>query len=155
MAYSIRPAIPADIPHIVRHRVEMFREMGIAARFTEMAAATDTWLRHAIPNNTYRGWVTEDAAAQIVAGGGLLVIPYPPGPITMDPRCGFIFNVYTDPGHRQKGLARGLMHAMHEWCRGQGIERVVLNASAFGKALYEDMGYVTAEEPFMRLRLTR
>ena len=152
MAYSIRPATIADIPHIVRHRERMFREMGIPAEFDDMSAATESWLRHAIPSKTYLGWVGE-SGNEVVAGGGLIVIPWPPGPMTTDPRCGFIFNVYTEHAHRKRGLAKQLMDAMHDYCRAEGIERVVLNASVFGKPLYDQMGYVVADEPMMRLRL--
>ena len=152
MAYTIRPATLSDIPHIVEHRVEMFREMGIPAAFEDMTAATDLWLRHAIPSKTYLGWVA-DSAGRVAAGGGMIVLPWPPGPMTMDPRCGFIFNVYTLPAHRKQGLARKLMDAMHDYCRAEGIERVVLNASVFGKPLYDAMGYVVSEEPMMRLKL--
>ena len=153
MDYTIRPATLVDIPHIVSHRAEMFREMGIPAEFEDMAAATELWLRHAIPSKTYRGWLAATPRGEVVAGGGLLIIPWPPGPMTMDPRCGFIFNVYTAPEHRQRGLARKLMDAMHEHCRAEGLERVVLNASVFGKPLYDAMGYVESDEPMMRLRL--
>jgi GNAT superfamily N-acetyltransferase len=153
MAYSIRPATLADIPSIVEHREQMFRDMAIPAEFEDMAAATELWLTHAIPSHTYRGWVACTDRGEVVAGGGLIVIPWPPGPMTTDPRCGFIFNVYTRPAHRQQGLAKRLMDAMHEWCRGEGIERVVLNASTFGKRLYDEMGYVVADEPMMRFRL--
>ena len=72
----------------------------------------------------------------------------------MDPRCGFVFNVYVDVPHRKQGLARRLMEAIHDWCRGEGIERLVLNASLFGEPLYRSMGYLRTEEPMMRLRLT-
>ena len=153
MPYTIRPATLADIPHIVEHRAAMFREMGIPAEFEDMSAATGLWLRHAIPSKTYLGWIAETGRGEVAAGGGLLIIPWPPGPMTMDPRCGFIFNVYTQPAHRQQGLARQLMDAMHDYCRAEGIERVVLNASVFGKPLYDAMGYVVTDEPMMRLRL--
>jgi GNAT superfamily N-acetyltransferase len=150
--YSIRPATLADIHHIVQHRAEMFRDMGIAADFDAMAAEMERWLRHAIPSNTYLGWVATRSGA-VVAGGGMIVIPWPPGPMTMDPRCGFIFNVYTQPEHRKQGLARRLMDAMHDYCRIEGIQRVVLNASVFGKPLYEAIGYVVTEQPMMRIAL--
>ena len=153
MAYSIRPATIADIPHIVLQRAGMFREMGIPAAFEDMTAATELWLRHAIPSKIYLGWMAESNPGDVVVGGGLIVMPWPPGPITMDPRCGFIFNVYTQPAHRKQGLAKRLMDAMHDHCRAEGVERVVLNASVFGKPLYDAMGYVEAEEPMMRLRL--
>ena len=153
MAYSIRPATIADIPHIVEHRELMFREMRIPAEFDDMKAATDLWLRHALPSHIYRGWMAVSPAGDVAGGGGVIVIPWPPGPMTMDPRCGFVFNVYTSAARRKQGLARRLMDAMHDYCRSEGIERVVLNASTFGKPLYDAMGYVVAEEPMMRIRL--
>ena len=153
MSYLIRPATITDIPHIVDHRARMFMEMGIPAAFEDMRAATELWLRHALPAKTYRGWIATTGDGDVAAGGGMIVIPWPPGPMSMDPRCGFVFNVFTDPGHRKRGLARQLMEAMHAWCRDEGIERVVLNASAFGKPLYDELGYVVANEPMMRIRL--
>jgi GNAT superfamily N-acetyltransferase len=153
MPYTIRPATIADIPHLVRHREQMFREMGIPAEFADMAAAMESWLRHAIPSHTYRGWIAMAANGEVAGGSGLIVIPWPPGPISMDPRCGFVFNVYTHPAHRQQGIGRRLMETMHDWCRAEGIERVVLNASTFGQPMYESMGYVPTDEPMMRMRL--
>ena len=153
MNYSIRPAAIDDIPHIVRHREQMFRDMGIPAEFDAMTAATRTWLTRALPDGIYRGWLATATDGTVAAGGGLIVIPWPPGPFSMDPRCGFVFNVYTDPAHRKQGLGRRLMEAMHDWCRGQGIERVALNASTFGRPVYEAMGYAVDHEPMMRLKL--
>ena len=153
MNYSVRPATIDDIPHVVTHRAQMFRDMGIPAEFSAMAAATTAWLATALPDGTYRGWVAATPDGAVVAGGGLIVIPWPPGPFSMDPRCGFVFNVYTDRAHRKQGLGHRLMEAMHDWCRGEGIERVVLNASTFGQSMYAAMGYVVADEPMMRIRL--
>jgi GNAT superfamily N-acetyltransferase len=153
MTYRIRPITTADIPHVGWYREQMFRDMGIPADFPAMATATEGWLRTAIPSRTYLGWLAVSDEGEVAAGSGLIVIPWPPGPMTMDPRCGFVFNVFTDPAHRKQGLARRLMDAMHDWCRREGIERVVLNASTFGQPLYEQMGYVVANEPMMRFRL--
>ena len=153
MNYSIRPATLADIPHIVRHRERMFRDMELPAAFEDMAPAFELWLRHAIPSKTYLAWMAVTGEGAVAGGAGLIVIPWPPGPVSMDPRCGFVFNVYTDASHRKQGLARRLMEAIHEWCRAEGIERLVLNASLFGEPLYRSMGYVRTEEPMMRLRL--
>ena len=83
--YLIRPATVADIPHIVEHRAQMFRDMGIAAEFETMAAEMERWLGDAIPSKTYLGWVATRSGA-VVAGGGLIVIPWPQGPMSMDPR---------------------------------------------------------------------
>jgi GNAT superfamily N-acetyltransferase len=153
MSYSIRPATIADIPHIVSHREQMFRDMALPAAFDDMAPAFELWLRHALPSKTYLGWMAVGGDGEVVGGAGLIVIPWPPGPVSMDPRCGFVFNVYTSPAHRQQGLARRLMDAIHDYCRAEGMERMVLNASSFGESLYRSMGYVPTDEPMMRLRL--
>jgi GNAT superfamily N-acetyltransferase len=153
MTYSIRQATVADIPHIVSHREQMFRDMGVAAQFEHMHAAFERWLREAIPSKTYVAWVAVASNGDVAGGSGLIVIPWPPGPMTMDPRCGFVFNVYTHPAHRRHGLARKMMDVLHEWCRAEKLERVMLNASTFGHPLYESMGYVVADEPMMRLSL--
>ena len=153
MPYAIRTATIADIGHIIQQREAMFRDMRIAADFDNMSAALEGWLRHAIPSKTYHGWIAESPSGEAAAGGGLIVIPWPPGPVTMDPRCGFVFNVYTAPAHRKQGLARRLMEAMHDYCRAEGIERLVLNASTFGKPLYDSLGYVVTNEPMMRIKL--
>jgi len=105
MDYTIRPATITDIPHIVSHREPMFRDMGIPAHFEDMTAATDLWLRHALPSHTYRGWMATTPNGEVAGGGGLVVIPWPPGPITLDPRCGFVFNVDTLPAHRDDAPA--------------------------------------------------
>ena len=153
MSYAIRPATIADIPHIVSHRERMFRDMKLSAAFDDMAPAFELWLRHALPAKTYLGWMAVATSGAVAAGAGLIVIPWPPGPVSMDPRCGFVFNVYTDPAHRQQGLARRLMDAIHDYCRAEGMQRMVLNASSFGESLYRSMGYVPTDEPMMRLKL--
>lgn len=153
MTYSIRQATVTDIPHLVSHREQMFREMTIDAEYDDMRAAFELWLRHAIPERTYLAWLAITADGQVAGGSGLIVMPWPPGPISMDPRCGFVFNVYVAPAHRKHGLARRMMDQLHAWCRAEGIERLVLNASTFGEPLYTAMGYVRTNEPMMRLKL--
>jgi GNAT superfamily N-acetyltransferase len=151
--YRIRPATLEDADALVRHRMEMFSEMGSPAE--DVAASGPmfrTWLSAAMPNGTYRAWVVE-AGAEIVAGGGMTVLPWPPGPQHPGGYVGFVYNVYTDPPHRNRGLARQVMDAIHDWCRAAGIQSVALNASVFGRPLYESMGYRVSESPTMVLRI--
>jgi GNAT superfamily N-acetyltransferase len=105
----------------------------------------------------YVAWVVEahDAAlrAQVVAGAGATVIPWPPGPFYSSGRLAFVYNVYTEPGHRRRGLGRLLMDALHDYCRIEGIGSVALNASLSGRPLYESMGYRVTTSPMMFLSL--
>ncbi len=89
----------------------------------------------------------------VVGGGGLIVMPWSPGPLRFDPRMAFVYNVYVEPAHRGRELARRLMDAMHAWCRSAGVERLALNATAAGERVYTSLGYAVTPEPMMRLDL--
>ena len=151
--YVVTPATAADIPHVVHHREQMFREMGTACDFAAMADACARWYADAIPAGTYRGWLVHTDTGEVVGGGGLIVMPWSPGPSRWDPRCAFVYNVYVERAHRGRGLARRSMEAMHEWCRAEGIERMALNATEAGRRVYESLGYAVTPEPMMRLDL--
>jgi GNAT superfamily N-acetyltransferase len=153
--YEIRSATIADIPVLVEHREAMFREMGVTCDYARMAIHYGRWLHDAIPADTYWGCVATSEDGTIVSSGGVLVLPWSPGPWQMDPRNAWIVNVYTHTAHRRLGLARRLMDAMHDWCRAHGIERTALNASAAGQPIYEAMGYHAVHEPMMRFDLLR
>ena len=150
---KIRQATLSDLSYIVSHWEGMFRDMQTPADFPAMAGAFGKWLTTAIPRGDYIGFLAETDQGTVVACAGVVVFPWPPGPHAMDPRCACVFNVYTDHSHRMQGLATRLMDAAHSWCRAQGIERVILNASRFGLPIYESMGYVVVDEPMMRLKL--
>ncbi|MDH4064472.1 MAG: GNAT family N-acetyltransferase [Acidobacteriota bacterium] len=152
MPYVIRVATALDVPHIVHHREQMFRDMGTRCDYAAMAEACTRWYREAVPDGAYRGWMAEHET-QVVGGGGLIVMPWSPGPLRFDPRCAFVFNMYVEPPHRGRDLARRLMEAMHAWCRSEGIERMALNASRAGQSVYERLGYAAVAEPMMRLDL--
>lgn len=150
--YRIRVATPLDVPSIVHHRESMFRDMGTECDYAAMAEACTKWYEQALPSGTYRGWMIEHDGA-VVGGGGLIVMPWSPGPLRFDPRCAFVFNVFVEPPHRGRGLALALMQAIHAWCSAEGIERLALNASEAGRPLYGRLGYAAVSEPMMRLDL--
>lgn len=151
--YRVRVATNADADAIVRHRLDMFAEMGIQMDAALIARAFRNWLDHAMPSGLYRGWVVETAAAEVVAGGGITVLPWPPGPRYSGDRLAFVYNVYTEPAHRRQGLARMVMEAIHAWCRAAGISSLALNASDAGRPLYEALGYRVSHSPMMLLGL--
>jgi GNAT superfamily N-acetyltransferase len=154
--YHVRPATLDDADALVRHRLGMFADMGLLS--TEADAidrAFRQWLAEMLPAGTYRGWVVEaevqrpaDASAEaprakaeagrhgpeIVAGGGITILPWPPGQLSMTGRIAFAYNVYVDSSHRSLGVGRMIMDAIHGWCRQNGIDGVGLNASKKGFA---------------------
>lgn len=149
--YHVRPATIGDAGALVRHRIGMFTDMGVPLDVEALGAAFRAWLAEMIPAGTYRAWVVETAEGDIIGGGGITILPWPPGPRDMGDRLAFVYNVYTEPAHRRRGLARLLMDTIHGWCREAGITSVALNASEDGRPLYEAMGYQTAPAPMMFL----
>jgi GNAT superfamily N-acetyltransferase len=152
MGYTIRAASVADIPHVVHHRERMFREMGTVCDYAAMADACTRWYIEALPAGTYRGWMAE-TDGRVIGGGGLIVTPWSPGPSRFDPRMAWVYNVFVEPGHRGRGVARRLMEAMHAWCLEHRIERLALNATEAGARVYRTQGYTVVPDPMMRLDL--
>lgn len=149
----IRTATPFDAPVILQHRRRMFEDMkeGSAQDLDRMVEATAAWLVRAMADKSYYGWLAEDAQGQVVAGGGVLVSPWPAGPRDHYPRRAVILNVYTEPEYRRQGLARQLMLLMIQWLRDEGFTSVALHASVEGRHLYEKLGFQPTNE--MRLSM--
>ncbi|HMC62523.1 MAG TPA: GNAT family N-acetyltransferase, partial [Candidatus Solibacter sp.] len=114
---------------------------------------SEAFLRRALVDGTYRGWLAVAAGGRVVAGGGVAIVPWPGSPADPAPRRGWIQNVYTEPGFRHRGIARRIMEAIVNWCRAEGFRAVSLHASPFGRPLYESMGFQPTNE--MRLNLDR
>jgi GNAT superfamily N-acetyltransferase len=159
--YRIRPATDDDVDVLVHHRIAMFRDMGTPMNEEKVAREFKRWVSEMLPVGTYRGWVVETAGSEsgsshereaspaVVAGGGICIFPWPPGPQSFGDRLAFVYNVYTEPGHRRQGLARRVMEAIHAWCRESGIGALALNSSDEGQSLYESLGYRIRINPMM------
>jgi GNAT superfamily N-acetyltransferase len=152
--YVVRPATLADLDTLVRHRIGMFTDMGSAFDDARLAASFREWLIALMPSGGYRAWLIETDAGEIAAGGGITVVPWPPGPRYPGDRLAFVYNVYTEASHRRRGLARRVMETIHAWCRANGVVSLALNASRDGQPLYEAMGYVESPAPMMFVQLT-
>jgi GNAT superfamily N-acetyltransferase len=123
------------------------------AQLDAMQGVSAPFFEAGLRDGTYRGFFATDETGRIVAGGGVVLLAYQPHPLDPRPRRAFVVNLYTEPEHRRRGLARRLMEAMIEWCRGEGYATLSLHASDEGRALYESLGFVPTNE--MRLTLER
>jgi GNAT superfamily N-acetyltransferase len=158
MSYRVREATLADADALICHRIGMFTDMGVSFDAAALADAFRAWLGDVMTAGTYRAWVVESENGtdnSIVAGGGITILPWPPGPRYMGTRLAFVYNVYTEPAHRRRGLARLIMDAMHAWCAEAGITSMALNASRDGLPLYESLGYAVTPSPMMFLPIVR
>ncbi|MES1254892.1 MAG: GNAT family N-acetyltransferase [Acidobacteriota bacterium] len=154
MSYRLRPAALDDLATITHHRVAMFRDMGVEMDEAVVSQTFIDWLAGVMADGTYRGWLVEAEPGEVVAGGGITLLPWPPGPRYPGGRLAFVYNVYTEPAHRRHGLARMVMDAIHAWCLAHNVTSVGLNASESGRPLYESMGYEVTRSPMMFRALT-
>ena len=153
--YRVRPATLADADILIRHRIALFTDMGLTFDVRELGEAFRAWLNAVMPAGTYRAWLADSADGGVAGGGGITIIPWPPGPRYAGDRLAFVYNVYTEPAHRRRGLARLIMETIDGWCRDEGIGSMALNASRDGKPLYEAMGYAESASPMMFLPIVR
>jgi GNAT superfamily N-acetyltransferase len=153
--YTIRQATlaNADMDIIVTHRRKMFEEMGHTDPAVQAAYEPGfvSWLRTQMERDYYLAWFAVTAQGEIVAGAGLWLLDWPPGYYDWSTYRGYIFNVYTSPEHRRKGLGRLVVQAALDWCAAKNIHQISLHASEFGKSLYESMGFAQTNE--MRITL--
>ena len=150
MDFILRPSILADLDLHVLHRGDMFKDMdyGDEAGREIMAATFRDRLRTWLSTGEVRGVVAE-SEGQVVGGALLQFKEALPNPLSPQAVRGYLFNVYTDPAFRSRGLARQMTLALLDVAKAQGIGMVELHASKHAEALYRSMGF----EPTPEFRL--
>jgi GNAT superfamily N-acetyltransferase len=129
----------------------MFAESGRTREsLRPMTAAFEQWLAPRLADGSYFGWMLEDAGV-VIAGLGMMVIDWPPHPShPADHRRAYILNVFVEPGHRRKGLAKRLMALAEARARELGICYAILHSTRQGRPLYESLGWGATSEMAIR-----
>jgi GNAT superfamily N-acetyltransferase len=109
-------------------------------------------IERGLADGSYRGWLAETAAGEVVAGGGVIFLGFHCNPGDPRPERAWVVNVFTEPAHRRQGLARLLMAAILAWSREAGLRNLYLHASAEGRGLYESLGFAPTNEMRLSLR---
>ncbi|MFN3522652.1 MAG: GNAT family N-acetyltransferase [Phenylobacterium sp.] len=150
--YAFRPVTPGDLDLVCRHRHEMFKASGRSDEvLAPMTAAFRPWLEPRLASGAYFGWIAlaDDAP---VAGLGMMVIDWPPHPSHPEQgERGYVLNVFVEPGHRGRGLAKALMELATDEARHRGIAYMVLHATQMGRPLYEGLGWRASSEMTLSL----
>ena len=150
---TICEATLTDIPEILRQRRGMYVDMNCKDdnALEAMVKFTADYLGKAMADGSFHAWLAYENN-RAVAGGAIVVSPWPAHPYDLECRRATILNVYTEPAYRRRGLARVLMRTMIDWCRREGFARVTLHASDDGRRLYESLGFEASNEMRLKLR---
>ena len=140
----IREASASDADALADQRAALFEELGQLAS----GDAPDPFRHHSahafrqgLDDGTCYAWVAISAGA-VVASTALLVFPRLPTPASLATQEGYLLNVYTEPSHREKGLATSLVATAINKARALGLARIRLHATAKGALVYAAAGFL-------------
>ena len=151
---TVRLATLEDASLITAHRHIMFADNNFAseARFADMDAVFEPWVRDHLEDGSYVGLLLEEEGTkEVVAGAGVFFMEFPPHWMHLEARRGYLLNFYTVPEARGKGYAKVLLKACVDLCRERSVEIVTLHASPFGRPIYEKFGFEASTEMMLRL----
>ncbi|MBZ0301420.1 MAG: GNAT family N-acetyltransferase [Anaerolineae bacterium] len=153
LSYTIRPARIEDALIIVRQRRRMFEDMGYSDYIQSegVDAAYLEWVKPRLLDGRCRHWLVQ-YAGEIVGGGGIEIHERAPHPVGLATHYAHVVGVYIEPEHRRQGLARQLMLTALAFCRESGLNFVTLQASDFGRPLYESLGFEASSEMRLLMR---
>lgn len=148
-----------DVAELVRLRAMMLEAMGEPWELlgASWRAAATTWFRQRLAAaDDLAAFVVDGSAGGVVASAAGLCEARAPSGSNPSGLVGRIFSVATDPDHRRQGLARDCTAALVDWFTSHTTVGVLeLGATQNGDALYRSLGFVSVDDPVLRLRLSR
>lgn len=142
---TIRRATAADLQAVLELKLALDLELAgalPAERVPDHEASVREYLGSHLADGRYLAWVAEAPDGTLVGTVGMVLIDRPPHPRSRRPGEGFVYNVYTVPGWRGRGIARRLMEAVIDAARMLRLRRVLLRTSHDGRELYDSLGFV-------------
>ena len=156
--FTLREATERDIPQLSVHHRKMFEEIWEkkgqpidSSAGNEMEQAYSLKLSTELAAGSCKSWLVEKGD-QVVASGAITIVSFVPTPNDLSTKTAYIHSIYTKPGSRGKNLASRIVLTALEYCKANGIRRVLLSASKAGKPIYERIGFVSSPE-MMRISL--
>ncbi len=109
---AIREASPTDIPESFASAAQCTKTSTTPTPSSSMPWCPCLCLpqdRHG--RRLLRAWLAAEGD-RVVAGGAVIISPWPAHPYDLECRRATILNVYTDPEYRRRGIARQLMQTI-------------------------------------------
>ncbi|WP_051788567.1 GNAT family N-acetyltransferase, partial [Streptomyces sp. NRRL S-575] len=150
-----RPAVPADIPELIRLRAVALDALGVDpgpadAAWREVAHA---WFLERVGDRPdVRCLVVGGAPGEpLLATGMAWVTHHLPSPRWTDGRRGYLDGIVTDAPARGRGHGRRIVDALVGWLDDIGIHYVQLHTSPDGEPVYRAAGFTAGRYPGMDL----
>ena len=156
MSYVFGQASLSDTAELVRLRIGY-----LSADFGELDAKQIEALERELPayfelhlDYDLLAFVARDGeGGPIVCCAWLLLVTKPPSPRFPHGQTGTLFNVYTVPEHRRRGLARQVMLRLLDAARVLNLDVVELHATEDGYPLYRSLGFEDDSSTHVAMRM--
>ena len=125
----------------------MFLEAGHARDgLTSMTQHFRPWLEAQLEAKSYFGRVASETDT-VVGSIGWMVLDWPPHPMHPEQgKRGYVLNLFVEPNHRGKGIAKALMAGADAWFLDAGIEYCILHSTRMARTMYEKLGWSGTSE---------
>jgi GNAT superfamily N-acetyltransferase len=145
--YGYRPIDAGDVELICSHREQIFLEAGHARdKLALMTRPYRPWLEAQLESRSYFGRVASVNDLD-VGSIGWMTIGWPPHPLHPEQsQRGYVLNLFVEPAHRGRGVAKALMAAADADFRDHDIAYCILHATPAARAMYEKLGWKGTSE---------
>src|SRR6267154_5681999 len=148
--FRIRVATSADWRALAEMRYRFRAEVGSATEpRSQFVRRCTSWMkkRFRVGSSAWRCWVVDDGD-QLLGHVCVQLFGKMPNPVNEREVHAYLTNFYVMPEMRGRGLGRKLLKTAASWCRGRGVDAVILWASPASKSLYRRCGFATSADIF-------
>ena len=152
---QIRKANVGDIDLLVTLRIEYLREekkVQDLCDIEEIKGKTRSYLEKWLPNESCIAFIAEDEG-NVFSVAFLSIVERPPRTSDSSYLVGTVYNMFTYPQYRRKGIATKVMRKLLEEAKELGVASVDLLATEDGKTLYDKLGFQVANYTAMRIKI--
>lgn len=136
---TFRQATIDDIPELVNCRIRQLIDEGQSPDI-DITSSNTEYFREYMESGQLEEWVCEDDG-RIIATGAILWYRFPPSFTNGEGLKAYITNIYTDPDYRGRGIAPKMLEILEKRAREEGVCRIWLEASKWGKPVYKKYGF--------------
>jgi ribosomal protein S18 acetylase RimI-like enzyme len=142
-ALTVRFAMRADAPELVRLRGVMFESFGVDTSDPEWRGRCQAHLEERLADGRLIGAVVDHPQASgLVASALAEVSTRIPAPSRPTGSYAYVSSVSTDRAWRGRGMARAVVSLLLDELRRRGVRRVELHATPDGEPLYRSFGFL-------------
>ncbi len=143
-----RRADISDLDLLVEQRLRFFRDAKPDMDAESLREPNRKYYAETIPTGECVYWLALDGG-HVVGGGGFAIRRYAPGYLLRDGVSAYVFNIYVDPAHRKRGVAKEIMLRLMSDAKDRGISRLDLHATEAGEPIYRKLGFEPPDHAYL------